>query len=47
MSRKSNLVTSLPDSKEQDFLYASLYNLDCSLKRKGENNEEQNFNSNR
>jgi hypothetical protein len=35
------LICSLPDSEEQDMLYASLYaDDDCSLKRKRENEEE-------
>jgi hypothetical protein len=37
------LVVFLPDSEEQDFLYATLYDSDCSLKRKRENDEEQKF----
>jgi hypothetical protein len=34
------LVVSLPDSEEQDMIYASLYADDCSGKRKRENEEE-------
>jgi hypothetical protein len=39
------LISSLPNSEEQDFLYASLCGNSNSLKRKRENEEEQNFNS--
>jgi hypothetical protein len=40
-------ISSLPNSEMQNFLYGSLYGNDCSLKRKRENEEDQNFNSNR
>jgi hypothetical protein len=40
------LVASLPHSEEQKMIYDSLYPDDCS-KRKKENKEEQNFDSNK
>jgi hypothetical protein len=38
------LVASLPDSEEQDMLYATLYYNNYSLKEKRENEEEQYYN---